>query len=108
MKVRGMQTAVVIRMEFTGDIRKLLMRGRGAAPLDAESSSRLWSALLDGALDDVEVGAVVAALAVAGASGDELVGLHRAAQSRIARWSPAGTGSIVTIPSYGWFPGEAA
>jgi anthranilate phosphoribosyltransferase len=56
----------------------------------------------------MEVGAVVAAHAVAGESGDELVGMLRATQPRVAQWSPAGTGGVVAIPAYGWFPGEAA
>lgn len=94
-------------MELTGLIRRALVRDR-ARPLDAESACRLWSALLDGALDDLEVGAIVAALAVAGETGDELTGLRRAAQSRLVRWSGASREGIVSIPAYGRFAGEAA
>jgi anthranilate phosphoribosyltransferase len=95
-------------MEFTGHIRRLLMRSRGASALDAQAASRLWGALLDGALDDIEVGAVLGALATAGESGEELVELQRAVQARLAPWSPPGTGPVVAIPAYGCFAGEAA
>ena len=103
-----MQTAQTAAMEFTATIRQLLMRGRGAAPLDAKATQRLWAALLDGALDDAELGAVIAAVAVAGETGDDLLGAYRAAQARLATWSPSPAGGIVSIPAYGWFPGEAA
>lgn len=95
-------------MEFTGDIRRLLQRGQGAAALDIEAATRLWGALLDGALDDVEIGAVVATLAVAGETSEELVGLHRAVRARLSRWTPHGQAGLVSIPAYGLFPGEAA
>jgi anthranilate phosphoribosyltransferase len=95
-------------MEFAALVRQVLMRGRGAAPLDPIASQRLWGALLDGALDDTQVAAIVAALAVGGESAGELVGVLRAAQPRLAAWSPAQTSGLVTIPAYGWFPDEAA
>ncbi|HET9652071.1 MAG TPA: hypothetical protein VFP36_07765 [Usitatibacter sp.] len=92
-------------MEFTGDIRSLLRR---EPRLDAAAATRLWGALLDGALDDVEVGAIVAALAVAGETSDELAGLYNAAQSRIARVTVAREPGLVAIPAYGLFPGEGS
>lgn len=93
-------------MEFTASIRQVVMRGRGAAALDANASRHLWAGLLDGALDETEVAAVVAAYAVCAESGEELIGAFGATQSRLARWTPPG--EVVTIPAYGWFPGEAA
>src|ERR1700680_375170 len=79
----GTQTALFDAMQFVGDIRTLLHRGHtpeGYAPLELEAAARLWGAILDDALDDLELGAVVGALAVAGESSDELLGLYRAAQ----------------------------
>ena len=95
-------------MELTGHIRRAMLRERARPPLDLEDACRLWAALLDGALDDVEVGAVVAALAVAGETGAELAGLQRAAQARLARWGAASCDGLVSIPAYGRFAGEAA
>lgn len=97
-------------MEFVGDIRRLLQRGHSSdayAPLDEESATRLWGAILDDALDDVEVGAVVGALAVAGETRDELAGLYRAAQERMDHWSPELTRRAVAVPAYGLVRGEA-
>jgi anthranilate phosphoribosyltransferase len=93
-------------MQFTTDLRRLLQRD-GSSPLDEEAATRLWGAILDDALDDVQVGAVVAALAVAGETRDEAVGLYRAASARTARWSPLHRRRAVAIPAYGLVPGEA-
>jgi len=90
-------------MQFTRDIRRLLQR----EPLDPEAMARLWGAILDGALDDVEMGAVVASLAVAGETREELAGLYRAARERMVKWSPPVRGGLVSIAAYGLVPGEA-
>jgi anthranilate phosphoribosyltransferase len=97
-------------MQFVSDIRRLLLRGnaaRGEFPLDEEESARLWGAILDGALDDMEVGAVVAAVAVAGESRAEVMGLYRAANERVLSWSPIQEARAIVIPAYGLVPGEA-
>ena len=90
-------------MQFTRDIRKLLQRD----PLATSEMTTLWGAILDGALDDIEMGAVVAALAVAGETREELAALYRAARERMVRWDPPVRGGVVTIASYGLVPGEA-
>jgi anthranilate phosphoribosyltransferase len=90
-------------MQFVGDIRKLLQRSR----IDAEAAARLWAAILDEALDDIEVGAVLGALTAAGASGEELVGLYRAAEERMDRAPLMAGARAVAIPAYGLVPGEA-
>ncbi|MGE5095522.1 MAG: DNA-binding protein YbiB [Betaproteobacteria bacterium] len=102
---RGMQPARTVAMEFTGDIRAVLRR---APPLDIAAATRLWGALLDGALDDVEVGAIVAALAVAGETPEELAGFCDAAQSRVATIATTREPGLVAIPAYGLFAGEGA
>jgi anthranilate phosphoribosyltransferase len=93
-------------MQFTADIRKMLQRD-GSSPVDEGAAARLWGAILDGSLEGVEIGAVVAALAVAGETREEIAGLHRAAQERVAHWSPAAGSRAVAIPAYGLVPGEA-
>jgi anthranilate phosphoribosyltransferase len=92
-------------MHFTADIRRLLQRD-GSSCLDEDAAARLWGAILDGALEDVEIGAIVAALAVAGETREEIAGLQRAARERAANWAPAGP-RAVAIPAYGLVPGEA-
>jgi anthranilate phosphoribosyltransferase len=93
-------------MQFTAELRRLLNRD-GDSSLDEEGAARLWGAILDRSLDDVELGAVVATLAVAGETREEIAGLHRAAHERVAHWSPAVATRAVAIPAYGLVPGEA-
>lgn len=93
-------------MHFTADLRRLLQRD-GSSSLDEDAAARLWGAILDGALEDVEIGAIVAALAVAGETREEIAGLHRAAHERAAHWSPSAGPRAVAIPAYGLVPGEA-
>jgi anthranilate phosphoribosyltransferase len=90
-------------MQFVSDIRKLVQRDF----LDEESLARLWGAVLDGALDGVEVGAILAALAVAGETREELCALHRAAQERMEPWALALPARAVAIPAYGLVHGES-
>lgn len=90
-------------MQFVGDIRKLLQR----RPLEGEAMERVWGAMLDDALDDIEMGAVIGALAAAGETRDELMGLYRATQERMSSWSPSVAARAVAIPAYGLMPGES-
>jgi anthranilate phosphoribosyltransferase len=90
-------------MQFVGGIRKVLQRSR----IDADAAARLWGAILDEALDDVEVGAVLGALTAAGATGEELIGLYRAAEERMDRAPLMAGARAVAIPAYGLVPGEA-
>lgn len=90
-------------MQFTRDIRRLLHRD----PLDSDAMARLWGAILDESLDEVEIGAVIAALAVAGETREELAGLYRAARDRLLRWTPSVRGGLVSMAAYGLVPGEA-
>ena len=90
-------------MQFVGVIRKLLQRSR----IDADAAARLWGAILDEALDDIEVGAVLGALTAAGATGEELAGLYRAVEERMDRAPLMAGGRAVAIPAYGLVPGEA-
>jgi anthranilate phosphoribosyltransferase len=94
-----------IPMQFTSELRRLLDRG-GDAPLDEDEAARLWGAILDDAVDHLDVGAMVATLAVAGETRDEIAGLHRAARERLAMWTPQVRRHAVAIPVYGLVPGE--
>jgi anthranilate phosphoribosyltransferase len=92
-----------MRMQFVGDIRKVLQRSRP----DEDTCARLWGAILDEALDELEVGAVLGALTAAGATGEELMGLYRAAEERMDRVPLIAGMRAVAIPAYGAVPGEA-
>lgn len=82
--------------------------GDSAACLDADEAFALWGAVLDGALPELELGALLASLANAGESVDELLGLHRALAVRQARFAPGLARRAVSIPVHGLVPGEAA
>ncbi len=93
-------------MQFVHDIRRILARGSGT-PLDADEAQRLWGAILDESMDDVELGAVVAGIAARGETHEELLGLHRAVTERLAPWSPPLEARAIAIPAYGAVEGEA-
>ena len=93
-----------LRMPTTRHLRRLLQRD---GSLDEAATRALWGAALDGALDEVDLGAMLAALALTGETRDELVGLMRAAQERTLAWSPVLRGRAVAIPAYGLAPDEA-
>jgi anthranilate phosphoribosyltransferase len=90
-------------MQFVGDIRKLLQRRE----LEGDVMQRVWGAILDGALDDMEVGAILGGLAAASETRDELMGLYRATQERMGAWTPSLASRAVAIPAYGLTPGES-
>ena len=90
-------------MQFVGDIRKLVQR----APLDEDAAARLWGAILDEALDDIELGAVLGALGASDATREELMGLYRATEERMDRAPLLSVARAVAIPAYGLVPGEA-
>jgi hypothetical protein len=64
--------------------------------------------VLDGAVPELELGALLFALAKGGESTDDLIGFHRALAARTAKWSPELSRRAVSIPVYGLYEGEAA
>lgn len=100
-------------MHSISPILRRLSKRTAAAPdatawLDADEAFALWGAVLDGALPELELGALLASLAMAGESPDELLGLHRALAARQARFSPGVARRAVAIPVYGLVAGECA
>lgn len=98
---------------ITPTLRRIARRATDAAGdpdagLDAEESHQLWGAVLDGALPELELGALLASCALAGETTDELAGLGRALAERQARFTPDLPRRAVAIPVYGLVPGEAA
>ncbi|NJD89843.1 MAG: hypothetical protein FIB05_17735 [Betaproteobacteria bacterium] len=76
--------------------------------LDAAESRSLWDAVLDGALDELELGALLASLSMAGESTAELAGLHGALAARQGRLAFGLPQRPIAIPLYGLVAGEAA
>jgi len=82
--------------------------GEPAAWLEADEAVPLWGAVLDGAVPELELGALLFGLAKGGESTDDLVGFHRALAARTAKWAPDLPRRAVSIPVYGLYEGEAA
>jgi anthranilate phosphoribosyltransferase len=80
----------------------------GDAWLDAGESQALWGAVLDGGLEELELGALLASFSMAGESPAELLGLHCALAARQSRLACEAPRRAVSIPVYGLVPGEAA
>jgi anthranilate phosphoribosyltransferase len=96
---------------ITPILRRIARRRPGAALesgawLDADEAQTLWGAALDGAVPDLELGALLATLSLTGESPEELLGLHRALSARSAQWDPGLSRRAVAIPVYGLFPGD--
>lgn len=88
--------------------RRASAPGEGCAPLEEDEAFALWGAVLDGALPELELGALLSTLAIAGESPGELLGLHRALAARQARFAAPLPRRPVAIPLHGLVPGEAA
>ena len=93
-------------------LRRLSRRAAASDPAgastDADEAFALWSAVLDGALPELELGALLVAFSLAGESPEELLGLHRALAARQARFAPGLARRAVSLPVCGLVPGEAA
>ena len=79
-------------------LREIGRGTHGARALDAETAARLWSGLLDGALPESVVGAVLMAFRFKGETSDELGALLDACAARAAPLAVAGP--LVVMPCY--------
>ncbi len=101
-------------MHSIATVLRRLSRRTAATPvddgawLDADESRTLWDAVLDGALDELELGALLASLSMAGESTAELAGLHGALAARQGRLAYDLPQRPIAIPLYGLVAGEAA
>jgi anthranilate phosphoribosyltransferase len=80
---------------------KEIGRGRdNARALSRDEAHLVWSALLDGRVDDLEVGAILLAMRIKGESPDELAGFLDATHERGLRLPmPAGTADAAGLPT---------
>ena len=88
-------------MKFN-DIIKEVGRGKdGATDLTEETAFQLYSAMLDGQVPELELGALLVAFRIKGESEAEMQGFYRAMQSRVGRLqAPAGKPLPVVLPTY--------
>lgn len=79
---------------------KEIGRGKeGARGLSTEDAQRVFAAVLDGVVSDVELGALLLAYRVKGESAAELLGMLRAVDAHVAPM-PAASKPVLVIPSY--------
>jgi len=85
-----------------GTLIKEIGRGpHGARALGEEDAYRMFAAMLDGAVPELELGGIMIALRIKGESVAELRGFQRAAAERMQRLvAPAGAPRPVVLPSY--------
>jgi anthranilate phosphoribosyltransferase len=94
-------------VSFGQIIKQVARREHGTAGLSEEDAYALFSAMLDGGIPDLELGALLAALRVKGESPAELLTFHRAMSERLyALQAPAGRLRPLVIPAYGGARGE--
>lgn len=83
------------------DLLKTIARGAaGARALSRHDAQRLFAAILDGTVADVELGAVLVAYRIKGETPDELAGMLAAAQATITPLDCPGKRLPVVLPSY--------
>lgn len=89
-------------MSFASYIREVVKTERDAREHSVPEAERLFGAMLDGGVPELELGALLTALAVRGESANELIGFYEALGSRVHRLAaPEGDVRTVVLPAYG-------
>jgi anthranilate phosphoribosyltransferase len=89
-------------MSYASVIRELVRAERGARDLGDDEARRLFGAVLDGGVPELELGALLAALAIRGESTQELMAFHEALRARVHRLAaPEREVRPVVLPAYG-------
>ncbi|MDR2364965.1 MAG: DNA-binding protein YbiB [Zoogloeaceae bacterium] len=88
-------------MNFSHYIREIGRGAKGAADLAFDDAEKLYAAILDGGIPELELGAILIALRVKGETPVELAAFLQAAEARSYRLErPAGEIRPVVLPSY--------
>ena len=88
-------------MDFAPLIKDIGRGARGARDLDMAQAEGLFGAMLDRAVPELELGAILLSMRIKGESADELAGFWRAMQVRTARVAvPAGGPRCVLLPTF--------
>jgi anthranilate phosphoribosyltransferase len=89
-------------VNFGQIIKHVVYSGRGEPDLSEEDAHGLFSAILDGGVPDLELGALLAVLRMRTGSATELLGFYRAMNERLyTLQAPAGRLGPLVIPAYG-------
>ena len=88
-------------MSYINYIKEIGRGEAGARDLSEQDAYQLYSAMLDGGVPDLELGAIVLAMRVKTESLGELLGFHQAASERLhVLRSPSGRFRPIVIPTY--------
>ena len=88
-------------MNYAQYIREIGRGAEGARDLSCEDAHRLYGALLDGGVPDLEMGAIILGLRVKGESLEEMLGFLAATEERTAAMQrPHGHVRPVILPTY--------
>jgi len=89
-------------MNFASYFKQIARGCADSQDLNEDEAYHLFSAVLDGGVPDLELGALLAALRMKSESLVELVGFHRALAERVSAIEPPpGKPGVIVIPSYG-------
>lgn len=93
--------AGAVRMSFAHYLKQIGCGADGPADLSEHEAYQLFSAVLDGGVPELELGAVLLAMRVKSESLPELLGFYNALDERLSRLrAPAGRAMPVVVPSY--------
>jgi anthranilate phosphoribosyltransferase len=88
-------------VNFAHFIKEIGRGAQGARDLSEDDAYRLFAAMLDGGVPELELGAIVLSLRNKTESVNELLGFQRAVNERLVHWRPpASDARTVVIPTY--------
>jgi anthranilate phosphoribosyltransferase len=87
-------------MNFATIIKEIGRGAKGAKPIDSAIAEALFGAMLDCAIPDLELGAIIIALRIKSESLDELAGFQRAMDSRCVQIAVPDGPRCVVLPTY--------
>lgn len=87
-------------MNLSAIIKEVARGAHGAGDLAEPDAFSLYAAMLDGAVPDMEMGALLIAFRIKGESLAEMTGFHRALAGRTARLAAPEGKRVVLLPSY--------
>lgn len=93
-------SATPIRFDVGPYLKRVGRGSVGARSLEREEMQRLFGAMLDGEVGDVELGGLLVAFRMKGESLDEILGALAASQARLAPVAIDALRPVVAIPSY--------